>query len=161
MVTRDHRALNQALLDGEIRCYLGGGIYTVSCARRDGHARLRAITPRRGPLQGRGGIAFVEVNAVLAQTRLPQEAERFLAFLLRSESAVRAVLADGAANPVLQMGNPAVFSQLGSAELGAMQWDTLEEELDRCAQYRIAPDYAQLHAILVAARRAAGWADLD
>jgi spermidine/putrescine transport system substrate-binding protein len=161
IVTRDHRALNRALLGGEIRFYLGGGIYTVSCARRDGHARLRAITPRHGPLQERGAIAFVEVNALLAHTRIAAEGERFLAFLLRPESAVRAVLADGAANPVLQMCDPAVFSQLGGSVLDAMQWDTLEEELDRCAQYRIAPDYARLHAILVAARRAAGWTDLD
>ena len=161
MVTRDHRALNRALLDGEIKFYLGGGIYTVSCARRDGMARLRAITPRRGPMQGRGGIAFVEVNALLATTRVPKEAERFLAFLLRPASAIRAVLADGAANPVLQMCNRAVFSQLGGAVLDAMQWDTLEEELDRCAQYTLAPDYEQLHAILVSARAAAGWSDVE
>ncbi len=159
LVTRDHRALNRALLNGTIKFYLGGGIYTVSCARRDGHARLRAITPRRGPMQGRGGIAFVEVNALLANAPNTAEAERFLGFLLRPETAVLAALGDGAANPVLQMCDPQVLAQFSGSVLDAMQWDTLEAELDRCAQYRLAPDYERLHAILVSARAAAGWSD--
>jgi len=161
LVTRDHRALNRALLDGSIRFHLGGGIYTVSCARRDGHARLKAITPRRGPIDGRGGIAFVEVNALTSKSRNLAAAEHFLEFLQRPEAAVCAVLADGAANPVVQMSEPEVLGQLDRSILDAMQWDTLEAELDRCAQYRLAPDYEQLHGILVAARAAADWSHIE
>jgi spermidine/putrescine transport system substrate-binding protein len=161
LVTRDHRVLNRALLDGSIRFHLGGGIYTVSCARRDGHTRLRAITPSRGPIDGRGGIAFVEVNALLAQSENIAEAEEFLAFLLGPEAAVCAILADGAANPVVQMSAPDVLTRLDRTILHAMQWDTLESELGRCAQYRVAPDYVRLHAVLTAARVAAGWSCID
>ena len=160
LVTGDHHALNRALVSGDIDFYLGGGVYTASSVRREGHEQVRAITPRLGPMQGRGGIAFVEVNALLTGAPAAAEAEDFLARLLRPDMAVRAALAGGAANPVLQMTDPAVFALFSSAQLDAMQWDTLEEELGRCAQYRIAPDYARLHVILLAAREAAGWRDI-
>jgi spermidine/putrescine transport system substrate-binding protein len=157
MVTSDYRELNRALVSREIDFYLGGGIYTASSARREGHSQLRAITPRRGPVQGRGGIAFVEVNALLTDPSDTAEAEDFLRYLLHPETAPRAALANNSANPVLQMSDTRVFSQFGPAMLDAMQWDTLEEELGRCAQYRIAPDYARLRTILLEARTAAGW----
>lgn len=157
MVTSDYRQLNRALVSREIDFYLGGGIYTASSARREGHSQLRAITPRRGPVQGRGGIAFVEVNALLTDASDTAEAENFLRYLLHRETAPRAALANNSANPVLQMSDPKVFSQFSPAMLNAMQWDTLEEELGHCAQYRIAPDYARLRTILLEARTAAGW----
>jgi spermidine/putrescine transport system substrate-binding protein len=151
VVTADHLALNRALAAGDIAFHLGGGVYTASCARREGHARIRAITPRRG------GIAFVEVNALLDGAPNAHAAEDYLAYLQEPQAAVRAALAANAANPVLQMCDPQVFAAFDSATLDAMQWDTLEPELDRCAQYRIAPDYPRLHALMVAARSAAGW----
>ena len=157
LVTTNHRELNRALINCDIAFYLGGGIYTASCARRDGHPEIRAITPRKGPMRGRGGIAFVEVNAVLADAPAAAEAETFLASLLDPETARNAALAGHAANPVLQMSNPKVLPLFSKEMLDAMQWDTLEEELGRCAQYRIAPDYRRLHTILVSARAAAGW----
>ena len=111
-------------------------------------------------MQGRGGICFVEVNALLSDTKCAAEAENFLAYLLQPQSAVRAALAANAANPVLQMSQRAVFATFSPAMLDAMQWDTLEEELDRCAQYRVAPDYERLHAILFCARIGGGWLDI-
>ncbi len=156
MVTGDHVALNRALVSGAIDFYLGGGIYTASCARLEGHARVRAITPRHGPVGGKGAIAFVEVNAALAFAAQPAEAEAFLAYLLRPEAAARAALAGGAANPVLQMRDPAVFAAIGRDALEAMQWDTLDADLGRCLQYGIVPGYERLHALLLAARVSAG-----
>lgn len=157
LVTGDHTELNRALVGGTIDFYLSGGIYTASSARRDGHAHVRAVTPRSGPLQGRGGIAFVEVNAILSSAPSAGAAAAFLDYLIEPETAVRASLAAQSANPVLQMSDPAVFSRFSAEVLDAMQWNTLEEELSRCAQYRIAPDYQRLHACLVAAKIAAGW----
>jgi spermidine/putrescine transport system substrate-binding protein len=157
LVTSDHHALNRGLVDGAIDFYLGGGIYTASCARRDGHAFVRGVTPRKRAAHGPGAIAFVEVNAVLADAPAATRAEALLEYLLQPQSALRAALAGGAANPVLQMSDPQVLALFSRAMLDAMQWDTLEEELARCAQYRIVPDYDKLHAILMAARATTAW----
>jgi spermidine/putrescine transport system substrate-binding protein len=157
LVTTDHLALNRALVAGDIRFYVSGGVYTCSCARAAGHRNVRAITPERGPIGGRGGIAFAEVTSVLAHPGTPAVAEDFLAYLLRPAVAVAAARAGGTLNPVMQMADPAVMGALSRAELDAIQWDTTEEEVARCAPYALAPDYATLHARLVAARRAAGW----
>ncbi len=156
-VTADHNTLNQALIDRTIDFYLSGGIYTASPARRDGHSQICAVTPRSGPMQGRGGIAFVEVNAALADAPSASAADEFLEYLVQPATAVRASLAARSANPVLQMSDPDVFSNFNLELLKAMQWNTLEEELNRCAQYRVAPDYERMHEILVVAKTAAGW----
>ena len=108
-------------------------------------------------MQGRGGIAFVEVNAALTGAPSASAADAFLEYLAQPATAVRASLAARSANPVLQMSDPAVFSHFSLELLKAMQWNTLEEELNRCAQYRIAPDYERMHEILVVAKTAAGW----
>lgn len=156
-VTADHNTLNQALIDRTIDFYLSGGIYTASPARRDGHSQICAVTPRSGPMQGRGGIAFVEVNSALTDAPSASAADAFLEYLAQPATAVRASLAARSANPVLQMSDPAIFSHFSLELLKAMQWNTLEEELNRCVQYRLAPDYERMHEILVVAKTAAGW----
>jgi spermidine/putrescine transport system substrate-binding protein len=156
-VTPDYNTLNQALIDRTIDFYLSGGIYTASSARRDGNLQICAVTPRSGPIQGRGGIAFVEVNAALTGAPSAWAANAFLEYLAQPATAVRASLAARSANPVLQMSDPAVFSHFSPAHLKAMQWGTLEEDVNRCAQYRVAPDYERMHAILAVAKTAAGW----
>ena len=156
-VTTDYNTLNQALMDRTIDFYLSGGIYSASPARREGHLQICAVTPKSGPMQGRGGIAFVEVNAALTDAPSASAANTFLDYLAQPATAVRASLAARSANPVLQMSDPAVFSYFTLELLKAMQWNTLEEELARCAQYRIAPDYQRMHAKLVEAKTAAGW----
>lgn len=148
IVTCDHNMLNRALVQRDIDFYLGGGIYTASPVRLDGQSQVRAITPRRGPVNGLGAIAFVEVNALLADGRNADQSKRFLEYLLRPETALRASFAGAAANPVLQMIDPLVFRQFSRLALHAMQWDTIEEELSRCAQYRVVPDYDRLRALL-------------
>jgi spermidine/putrescine transport system substrate-binding protein len=42
------------------------------------------------------------------------------------------------------MENPKVLSAFSSAQLDAIQWDTLEEDVSRCAHYDIVPDLAKL-----------------
>ena len=154
MVTSDHHALNRALVNRDIDFHLGGGVYTCSSARISGCTQLRSVTPRRGPGTGPGGISFVEVNALLACSQKMAEATSFLEYLVQPETALRACLAGGSVNPVLQMAEPSVFAQFTAAHLDAMQWETLEDDLSRCAQYRVVPDYHRLRTVLRGARSA-------
>lgn len=152
LVTQDHRALNAALISGDIGFYLGGGAYTASCVRIEGHRQIQAITPLRGPLHGKGGIAFVEVNATLSDPKTHPRAEEFLKYLIRPETALRASLAAGSVNPVAQMFTRAVFDQLTTDQLDAMQWNSFGEDMARCSPYRAIPDYERLVSIVRAER---------
>ena len=144
VVTDDHFELNRALVDGTIDFYVSGGIYTASPARLAGHLEVRAVTPRSGPIGGRGGIVFTEITSVLESASRTGEAEDFLEYLLEPETAFRAALAERTANPVAQMGMPEVFDRFSARELEAIQWDDLEEDIARCADYDLMPDHAAL-----------------
>ena len=144
VVTDDHFELNRALVEGAIDFYLSGGIYTASPARLAGHREIRAVTPRSGPIGGRGGIVFTEITSVLEAAPRSGEAEDFLAYLLEPETARRVALTERTANPVAQMGMPEVFERFTARELDAIQWDGLEEDIARCADYDLMPDHADL-----------------
>ena len=144
VVTDDHFELNRALADGTIDFYLSGGIYTASPARLAGHREVRAVTPRSGPIRGQGGIVFTEITSVLEAAPRSGEAEDFLAYLLEPDTARRVALAERTANPVAQMGMPEVFERFTTRELDAIQWDGLEEDVARCAEYDLMPDHAAL-----------------
>ena len=155
IVTDDHMELNRALVDGAIDFYLSGGIYTASPARLAGRLEVRAVTPRSGPIEGRGGIVFTEITSVLEAARGSEEAEDFLAYLLEPETAWRVALTERTANPVAQMGTPEVFERFTARELDAIQWDGLEEDVARCADYDMMPDHADLLPRLRSAVRTA------
>ena len=144
VVTDDHFELNRALVDGTIDFYLSGGIYTASPARLAGHLEVRAITPRSGPIGGRGGIVFTEITSVLEAAPRSGEAEDFLEYLMEPETARRVALTERTANPIAQMGMPEVFARFTAQELDAIQWDGLEEDVARCADYDLMPDRAAL-----------------
>ena len=144
VVTDDHLELNRALVDGTIDFYVSGGIYTASPARLAGHLEVRAVTPRSGPIGGRGGIVFTEITSVLESAPQTGEAEDFLEYLLEPETAFRLAFAERTANPVAQMGMPEVFERFTARELEAIQWDGLEEDIARCADYDLIPDHAVL-----------------
>jgi spermidine/putrescine transport system substrate-binding protein len=149
LITGDHLRMNAALVSREIDFYISGGTYTVSPARLAGHLDVRAVTPRSGPIEGKGGVAFVEVNAHLKDGRASLAVvETFLGFLLSDQGAKAASLAAGACNPVVQMGDPAVRDLFTRSQLKAMQWDDLEEDLSYCADYAVIPDYAKLLEIV-------------
>ena len=155
VVTDDHFELNRALVDGTIDFYVSGGIYTASPARLAGHREVRAVTPRSGPIGGRGGIVFTEITSVLESAPQTGEAEDFLAYLLEPETARRVALAERTANPVAQMGMPEVLERFTARELDAIQWDGLEEDIARCADYDLMPDHAMLLPLLRNAVRTA------
>ncbi|MGH6928717.1 MAG: ABC transporter substrate-binding protein, partial [Dongiaceae bacterium] len=61
----DIPTLNQSLISGEIDFYVPGGTYSASPARADGVTSIRGITPRRGPINGKGGISWIEITSVV------------------------------------------------------------------------------------------------
>ena len=153
-VTNNHVILNQALLDGEIDFYLSGGLFTAAAARLDGHSQIRCITPRRGPIDGKGGIAFFEVTSILEHAETSPHAADFLEFVLEPEIAYAFAFGAATCSPIAQMGDAAVFDRCTLAQLDAIQWDTIEEDVSRAAQYAITPNHeallARLHEAMAA-----------
>ncbi len=152
----DIAAMNQALISGEIDFQLTGGTYSVSPARADGFLELRGITPLRSPIEGKGGIAWIEVTSVVNNPNLSPLAEEFLKFVQQPEVAHTVAFAEGTFNPVSQMGDPACFDLFTTEELEAIQWDSLEEEMARSAEYDIVPDYEAALDLMTAAKRTGG-----
>ena len=152
LVSDDHHRLNRALIEGEVACYLSGGVYTASPVRLAGHSEIVAITPATGPIEGRGGIVFTEVTSLLRRPDLHPGAQQFIAYLLEPETAVRVALSPGTCNPVAQVGDPRVMRAFSREQLNAIQWDTLEEDISRCADYDLIPDHDRLLVALQAAK---------
>ena len=104
--------MNQALVSGEIDLHLTGGTYSVSPARADGHPELRGITPNKGPMGGKGGIAWIEITSTVNNPDLSPLAVEFLEYVQQPETAHTVAFAEGTFNPVAQMGNPKCFELL-------------------------------------------------
>lgn len=153
LLTDDLVQMNLALINGEIDFYLTGGTYTASPARLDGATNVRGITPKKGPMDGKGGIVWVEVTSKVANPDVSTLAEDFLAYVQEPEASHAVAFAEGTYNPVTQMGNPKVFELFSKEELDAIQWDSLEEELANSVDYQINPDYDQMDQIYNAAKR--------
>lgn len=150
----DIAAMNQALVSGEIDLHLTGGTYSVSPARADGYPELRGITPLKGPMPGsKGGIAWIEVTSTVNNPNLSPLAIEFLKYVQAPEVAHTVAFAEGTFNPVAQMGNPDCFKLFSKDQLNAIQWDSLEEEMSRSAEYDIVPDYDKALDIMNAAKR--------
>ncbi len=150
----DIATMNQALVSGEIDLHLTGGTYSVSPARADGYPNMRAITPLKGPIDGKGGIAWIEVTSTVNNPELSPLATDFLKYVQDPEVAHTVAFAEGTFNPVAQMGNPKCFELFTPEELDAIQWDSLAEEMARSAEYDIVPDYDKALELMTAAKRA-------
>ncbi|MSP81711.1 MAG: spermidine/putrescine ABC transporter substrate-binding protein [Alphaproteobacteria bacterium] len=147
---------NQALVSGEIDFHLTGGTYSVSPARADGAVQLRGITPNKGPMEGgKGGISWIEVTSMVNNPDLSPLAPQFLQYVQDPATAHTVAFAEGTFNPVAQMANPDCFSLFTAAELDAIQWDSLEEEMAKSIEYDIVPDYDRLLDIMTSAKREA------
>ena len=147
MVTEDSVALNRALITGDISFYLSGGIFVAGAARMEGHHHIECVTPATGPINGKGAIAFVEVNSLVNNTRNQNHldtAYQFLNQILEPDSIADIASNPKVCNPVVQMQNNEVFRRLSLNYLEAIQWDTLEEDIGRCAVYDIPPMFAEL-----------------
>lgn len=152
----DIAAMNQALISGEIDLHFTGGTYSVSPARADGYPNLRAITPLKGPINGKGGVAWIEITSTVNNPDLSPLALEFLKYVQDPKVAHTVAFAEGTFNPVSQMGNPECFKLFTKEELDAIQWDSLEEEMARSAEYDIVPDYDKALEIMLDAKRQRG-----
>ncbi|MBC8130059.1 MAG: extracellular solute-binding protein [Rhizobiaceae bacterium] len=150
----DIAAMNQALVSGEIDLHITGGTYSVSPARADGYLEMTAISPLKGPMNGKGAVSWIEVTSTVNNPNLSPLAVEFLKYVQTPEMAHTVAFAEGTFNPVSQMGNPKCFELFTSDELAAIQYDTLEEDMGRSVEYDIVPDYAKALDIMTAAKRA-------
>src|SRR6516225_5190391 len=103
-VVSDMAGLNQALISGEIDLYLPGGTYSVSPARADGYPQMRSITPMKGPIDGKGGVAWIEITSTVNNPDLSPLALEFLKYVQASKVANTVAFAKGTHNQVTQMG---------------------------------------------------------
>lgn len=153
----DIATMNQALVSGEIDLHLTGGTYSVSAARADGYPELRGITPLKGPLPGgKGGVSWIEVTSTVNNPNPTPLAVEFLKYVQAPDIAHTVAFAEGTFNPVAQMGNPECFKLFTKKELEAIQWDSLDEEMDRSVEYDIVPDYDKALDLMNAAKRVRG-----
>ena len=153
MISGDLIQMNQALVNGEIDCYFTGGTYTSSSARHEGHLEILGVSPKRGPINGKGAMQWFEVTSLVNNPSPTPLASDFLEFIQKPEICKAVAFAEGTYNPVSQMANPEVFKLFGKEDLAAIQWDTLEEEMDRSVDYQICPDNDELTAIYNEAKR--------
>jgi len=153
LLTDDLVAMNTALINGEIDAYFTGGTYTASPARFDGATNIRGITPNSGPVNGKGGVVWIELTSAVNNPDPSKLAEDFLEFVQRPDISKSVAFTEGTYNPVSQMANPKVFSKFNSDELDAIQWDSLGEEMSRSLDYDVISSYDQLIEIYNAAKR--------
>ncbi|QGX99294.1 extracellular solute-binding protein [Roseovarius faecimaris] len=153
LLTDDLVAMNTALINGEIDAYFTGGTYTASPARYDGATNVRGITPNSGPVDGKGGVVWVELTSVVNNPDPSSLAEDFLEFVQDPEISKAVAFTEGTYNPVTQMGTDAVMSKFDSEELDAIQMDSLAEEMARSLDYQVVASYDTLIDIYTQARR--------
>ena len=153
LISGDLVQLNQALVNGEIDCYFTGGTYTASPARMEGLTEILGISPKKGPINGKGALQWFEITSLVNNPNPTPRAADFLEFVQAPEICKAVAFAEGTYNPVSQMSNPDVFKLFNKEELNAIQWDTLEEEMSRSADYQICPNNDQLTAIYNEAKR--------
>jgi len=153
LLTDDLVAMNTALINGEIDAYFTGGTYTASPARLDGLTNIRGITPNSGPIDGKGGVVWIELTSLVNNPNPSSLAEDFLEFVQQPEISKAVGFAEGTYNPVAQMGDPDVFSLWDSDELDSIQWDSLDEEMARSVEYDVVASYDALIKIYSAVKR--------
>lgn len=153
LLTDDLVAMNTALINGEIDAYFTGGTYTASPARYDGATNVRGITPNSGPVDGKGGVVWVELTSVVNNPDPSSLAEDFLEFVQDPEISKAVAFTEGTYNPVTQMGDPAVMGKFDEEELDAIQMDSLADEMARSLDYQVVASYDTLIDIYTQARR--------
>ncbi|TAG09719.1 MAG: extracellular solute-binding protein [Verrucomicrobia bacterium] len=156
MIASDPAQLNQALINGEIDAIFSGGTYTCSVARAEGFNEVLHISPLKGPMDGKGSIQWFEVTSVVNNPKVSPLAEDFLEYVQKPDICHTVAMAEASHNPVSQMSQPAVFAKFSKEELNCFQWDTLEEDMNRSADYETIPDNDVLTAIYNEAKRSRG-----
>ena len=156
VVTTDFAQLNLAMLNGEIDAYFCGGTYSIASARAEGNNNLYAISPPKGPADGKGGINWIEVNSAINNPNPHPKALDFLEWMVQPEQSFIIASGNGNLQPVSQMAQPEVMAKFSKDQLNAMQFDTLEERLTAAVEFDIVPQYDKLLDSYAAAVRARG-----
>ena len=156
LITTDFAALNLAIINGEIDAYVTGGTYSITSARLEGIDYLYAITPERGPADGKGGINWIELNSAVANPEPHPDALAFLEWIAQPEPAFIVANGNGNLQPVSQMAQPEVLAKFTKEQLAALQWDEFDERIGNAVEYDIVPGYDRLYDIYSAAIRARG-----
>ena len=147
-IDRDHRLVTRGLAREVSR--------VLAADEADGHPEIRGVTPLKGPMNGKGGVSWIEITSTVNNPELSPLATEFLEFVQSPEMAHTVAFAEGTYNPVAQMGNKACFELFTADELDAIQWDSLDEEMSRCVEYDIVPDYDKLLDIMERLNRERG-----
>lgn len=143
-VSNDSRELNERLINHSIDVILSAGMFSSGHLRRGGHSDIHCVTPTSGPIDGKGAICFLELNTVPTDAPSFQDSISFLRTILTPEIALHVISNPVNCNPIVHMNNPEIFNKLDTDLLEALQWDTLEEDLSRCAEYDLPPDFDEL-----------------
>ena len=146
LCTSKYHELNQALVDGQIRFYVSGGVYTAGVARKADHMNIMSVTPNRGPIDGKGGIAFVEVTSICAKSPNTDLSHHFINYMLEPDQCHKIAFAEGVHNPVSQMGDPKVMAKFSIRDLDALQFSTLDEDMAHCAPYQTIPNFSSIQS---------------
>ena len=155
-VTTDFVQLNLAMLNNEIDAYFCGGTYSIASARREGNNNLWAISPPKGPADGKGGINWIELNSAINNPNFNPKTFEFLEWMVKPDQAYIVASGNGNLQPVSQMAQEAVRAKFSKEELDAMQFDTLDKRLAAATEFDIVPQYDKLYDIYTAAVRARG-----
>ncbi|MEM6775495.1 MAG: PotD/PotF family extracellular solute-binding protein [Pseudomonadota bacterium] len=155
-ITTDFVQLNLAMINGEIDLYFTGGTYTTAAARLEGLTELRAITPSRGPADGKGGINWIEINSAVANPTPHEDTFDFLEFITSVDAAEIIARGNGNLQPVSQMAQPELMQRFSKDELAAIQWDEFDERIANAVEFDQIPDYDRLYDIYSATMRARG-----
>ena len=156
MITTDFAQLNLAIINGEIDAYFTGGTYSITSARLEGVNNLYAVTPRRGPARGKGGINWIELNSAVANPAPNDDVLDFLEWITEPVPAYIIANGNGNLQPVSQMAQPEVLARFTKEQLAALQWDEFEERIGNSVEFDIVPGYDRLYDIYAAAIRARG-----
>ncbi len=153
LLSGDLVQMNLALINGEIDAYFTGGTYTASPARFDGATNVRGITPKSGPVDGKGGVVWIELTSAVNNPDPSELAPAFLEFVQKPEICKAVAFSEGTYNPVAQMGSDEVMAQFNDEELSAIQYESLPEEMERSLDYQVVASYDALNKAYSAAKR--------
>src|SRR5262249_56237978 len=102
----DMAGLTKALISGGIGLYRPGGPSSGSPAGADGYPQMRSITPLKGPIDGKGGVAWIEITSTVNNPDLSPLALEFLKYVQAPKVAHTVAFAEGPYNPVTQLATP-------------------------------------------------------
>ena len=148
--------MNQSLIAGEIDFRSHRRHRSRRLARADGHPEIRGRhAETRDPMEGgKGGISWIEITSQVNNPQLSPLASDFLEYVQSPKCHTRLPSLKAPSIRSLRWAIPK-FKLFTKEELDAIQWDSLEEEMGRSAEYDIVPDYDKLLDIMTAAKREA------